>query len=308
MPLAFFHHPDQAAHRMTPGHPECPERMDAIMEHLKEEGLLDEFDRHGSDPVGREALARVHEGAYLDQVEKAAPDDGLVSLDPDTWMAPGSLRAAQLASGAVVGAVELVLEGKTKRAFCANRPPGHHAESGEAMGFCLFNHVAVGAAAALEHEEVNRVAVLDFDVHHGNGSVEMFQDRPEVLVCSSYQHPFYPNRFHDVERDHLVHTRLPAGTGSKDFRTAIEKDWPKAIEEHKPDLILVSAGFDAHRDDPLAQLELGHEDFAWITKLIVALAEKHCEGRVVSTLEGGYNLTALPRSVAAHLEALEASG
>jgi acetoin utilization deacetylase AcuC-like enzyme len=219
-------------------------------------------------------------------------------------MAPGSLRAAQLASGAVEEGAKLVVEGKARRVFCAMRPPGHHAENNAAMGFCFFNHVAVGAASALEAAGIDRVAVFDFDVHHGNGTVEMFQDRPEVLVCSSFQHPFYPGRYHDVKRDHIVNTPLPAGTGSAAFRQAIERDWTPAVERHRPQMIFISAGFDAHRDDPLGGLQLDEEDFAWVTRWIVKAAEKHAKGRVVSTLEGGYDLDALASSVAAHLGAL----
>ncbi len=181
----------------------------------------------------------------------------------------------------------------------------HHAERDAAMGFCFFNHVAVGAACALQDESIERVAVLDFDVHHGNGTVEIFKDRPEVLVASSFQHPHYPNRYHDVVRDHIVNTPLPAGTSGADFRRAIERDWIPALERFRPDLIFVSAGFDAHQLDPLGDLRLTEEDFAWVTKLIVAQAETHCRGRVISTLEGGYHLEALARSVAAHLSALK---
>ena len=185
--------------------------------------------------------------------------------------------------------------------FLAARPPGHHAESNAAMGFCFFNSIAVGAEAALMHPDVERVAVLDFDVHHGNGTVEIFRDRPEVLVCSSFQHPYYPHRYHDLTRPNVVNTPLPAGTGSSGFRAALEADWLPALAQHQPDLILVSAGFDAHREDPLAGLELTDEDYAWVASLILSAAVSHCQGRVVSALEGGYELGALARSVHAYL-------
>ena len=252
----------------------------------------------------RKALERVHDPVYLDHIEASVPEEGLTALDGDTAMAPGSLRAAQLASGAMEEAVELVLGGKAKRVFCAIRPPGHHAESNAAMGFCLYNHVGVGAAAAVAAEGIERVAILDFDVHHGNGSVEMFQDTPAVLVASSFQHPFYPGRYHDVKRDHIINTPLPAGTGSGKFREAIERDWGPALEAFKPQVLFVSAGFDAHKDDPLGGLRLDEDDFAWVTKWIVEAADKHAEGRIISTLEGGYDLDALARSVAAHLQEL----
>jgi len=300
----LFTHDDCDAHRMHPGHPERPERRQAIMRQLRERKALEGWDVREPPLVSREALEHVHEADYLDHLFASSPGEGLVALDGDTAMSPGTLRAARLASGALEEAVALLTRGEARRVFCAMRPPGHHAESDAAMGFCFFNHVAVGAAAALETPGIDRVAVLDFDVHHGNGTVEMFQDRPEVLVCSSFQHPFYPHRYHDVKRDHIVNTPLPAGTGSEAFRAAIERDWTPAIEKHRPQLIFISAGFDAHRDDPLGGLQLDEEDFAWVTRWIVSAAEKHAKGRVVSTLEGGYDLDALARSVEVHLREL----
>ena len=300
----FFTHDDCDAHRMHDGHPERPERRRAIMNRLREKGVLDAWEVREPPLASREALEHVHDKDYLTKIFASSPDEGLAGLDADTSMAPGTLRAARLAAGAAEEAAALVTRGEAKRVFCAMRPPGHHAESNAAMGFCFFNNVAVGAAAALESEGVDRVAVLDFDVHHGNGSVEMFQDRPEVLVCSSFQHPFYPNRYHEVDREHIVNTPLPAGTGSDDFRRAIERDWGPAIERHQPDILFVSAGFDAHEDDPLGGLRLTEEDFTWVTEWIVDAATKHAGGRIVSTLEGGYDLGALARSVEAHLLAL----
>lgn len=300
----FFTHDDCDAHRMHDGHPERPERRRAIMNRLREKGTLDAWEVREPPLVSREALEHVHDKDYLTKIFASSPDDGLAGLDADTSMAPGTLRAARFAAGAAEEAAALVTRGEAKRVFCAMRPPGHHAESNAAMGFCFFNNVAVGAAAALESEGVDRVAVLDFDVHHGNGSVEMFQNRPEVLVCSSFQHPFYPNRYHEVDREHIVNTPLPAGTGSDEFRRAIERDWGPAIERHRPDLIFVSAGFDAHQDDPLGGLRLKEDDFTWVTEWIVDAATKHAGGRIVSTLEGGYDLGALARSVEAHLLAL----
>ncbi|BCX46835.1 histone-like deacetylase family protein [Haloferula helveola] len=300
----FFTHDDCDAHRMHPGHPERPERRQAILRHLRERKTLDAWEVREPPLVSREALDHVHDAKYLDRIFASSPDEGLADLDPDTAMSPGTLRAARLASGALEEAVALVSRGETRRVFCAMRPPGHHAESDGAMGFCFFNHVAVGAAAALEMPDIERVAVFDFDVHHGNGTVEMFQDRPEVLVCSSFQHPFYPGRYHDVKRPNIVNTPLPAGTGSKEFRVAIERDWTPALEKHRPQIIFVSAGFDAHKDDPLGGLKLDEDDFAWVTKWLVKAAEEHASGRIISTLEGGYDLDALARSVDAHLREL----
>ena len=290
---------------MGDGHPERPERLTAVMAHLKETGLLDRCDQRVPPLVSRAALARVHSKGYLDALYDQAPREGMAMLDPDTCLAPGSLEVAERAAGALEEAVNLVLRGETKRVFCAGRPPGHHAESKAAMGFCFFNNVAVGAAAALADPSISKVAIIDFDVHHGNGTVEMFQDIPEVMVCSSFQHPYYPNRYHDVVREHIVHTPLPAETTGEEFREAVKRDWMPALERHVPDLLLVSAGFDAHVDDPLASLRLNESDFRWTTELITDAAGKFCEGRIISTLEGGYHLEALAGSVAAHVEALQ---
>jgi acetoin utilization deacetylase AcuC-like enzyme len=204
----------------------------------------------------------------------------------------------------VADAVTALLAGDDTRAFCAVRPPGHHAEAGMAMGFCFYNNVAVGAVTALEHADVDRVAILDFDVHHGNGTVDIFRDTPEVLVCSSFQHPFYPYRHTNLRRPNIVNTPLAAGCSSAAFRQAIERDWLPALAAHRPQLILVSAGFDAHQLDPLGELNLDEADYRWVTQLIVEAANTSARGRVVSTLEGGYNLDALARSVGAHLEVL----
>ncbi|MBX3706037.1 MAG: histone deacetylase family protein [Pseudomonadales bacterium] len=302
--MLIFTHPACLQHRMQPGHAERPERLAAILAHLERTGLLAQCRIVEPERATRVDLTRVHTPAYLAMLERRAPTSGLVALDPDTALCPDSLEAAARAAGAVTAAVRAVLDGTTTRAFCAVRPPGHHAESGAAMGFCIYNNVAVGAALALTHSGIERVAILDFDVHHGNGSVEMFQDDPRVLVCSSFQHPFYPGRYEDVVRPHIVNTPLPAGTGSDAFRAAIARDWLPALEQHRPDLVFVSAGFDAHRADPLAELELDETDFGWITREIVAVADRYASGSVVSTLEGGYDLAALARSVGAHLEAL----
>ena len=304
MPLTFFTHNAYDAHRMHDGHPERPERTRAILAHLRETGQLAHFDERKPRAVSENALKRVHEPLYLRKLVEHAPQSGLAMIDPDTHLAPGSLPAAQFAAGAVEEAVDLVLTGKTRRVFSCARPPGHHAEHDTGMGFCFYNNVAVGAAAALAHQDIERVAVLDFDVHHGNGTVDIFKDTPEVLVASSFQHPHYPHRYFDLERPNIVNTPLPAGTGGPGFRKAIERDWLPALDRFRPQLVFISAGFDAHTDDPLGDIQLKEEDFSWVTELIVASAKQHCEGRVISTLEGGYNLEALATSAAAHLEAL----
>ena len=219
-------------------------------------------------------------------------------------MSPASLSAAELAAGAVFAGMDTVLNGAQRRVFCAVRPPGHHAERDSAMGFCLLNSVAIAAIAALDHADVERVAILDFDVHHGNGTVDICRNHPQILVCSSFQSPYYPNRLDNLVQPNIVNTPLAAGSSGSTFRAAVERDWLPALETHQPDIVFVSAGFDAHVDDPLADLRLVEEDYRWVTQFIVAVANQYAQGRVVSTLEGGYDLDALARSVTAHIEAL----
>ncbi len=284
-------------------HPERPERLKAVLDHLQETGLAADLAAVDAPEACIAALGGVHASAYVDAVFRAAPREGLVRLDPDTAMGPGSLAAARAAAGGAMRGVDLAVESSHPRSFCAVRPPGHHAEESAAMGFCIFNGIAVAARHALRRG-LERVAVLDFDVHHGNGTVEAFMDEPRVLVCSSFQYPHYPYRLQDVDRPNVVNTPLPAGTGSAAFRRAIERDWLPAVDAFRPELILVSAGFDAHAADPLGDLLLTEDDFAWITRLIRAAADSHAHGRIVSVLEGGYDLGALARSVAVHVEAL----
>jgi acetoin utilization deacetylase AcuC-like enzyme len=306
MDLTFFTHPSYDGHAMHDGHPECPGRTQAILAHLGETGQLADFKQRRPNAVTLEALKRVHDPSYLEHLAESAPADGLVQVDPDTFLAPGSLHAARLAAGAMEESVALVMDGGVKRIFSCARPPGHHAEHDSGMGFCIYNSVAIGASTALAHPDIERVAILDFDVHHGNGTVDIFKDTPEVLVASSFQHPHYPHRLFDLVRPNLVHTPLRAGTDGPAFRKAIERDWPPAVAAFQPQILFVSAGFDAHTADPLGDIHLNEDDFTWITKLIVSLANDHCDGRIISTLEGGYHLEALSKSVAAHLAALQA--
>ena len=291
---------------MSPHHPESPARLAAVLDHFEETGLAADLDLRTTPLATQADMARIHEDAYLDQLQRLSPATGLVALDPDTALGPGSLRAAQLATGAATAAVDAVLAGPDRRAFCAVRPPGHHAEEGTAMGFCLLNGIAVAAAHALA-SGIERVAIVDFDVHHGNGTVAAFMDEPRVLACSSFQFPHYPYRLQTVARPNIVNTPLPAGTTGAAFRKAVERDWLPALENHRPNLILVSAGFDAHRDDPLGDLLLTEADFAWATELIVSAAEQYAGGQVVSVLEGGYDLDALARSASAHVQVLHGS-
>ncbi|MCZ6710398.1 MAG: histone deacetylase family protein [Gammaproteobacteria bacterium] len=304
--MLFYAHQECLLHEMQPGHPERPDRLRAIMSHLEASGLLQDLQQRNANPVTFEQLECIHEVGYLRGLDETSPESGLMPVDPDTSMGPHTLSAASHAAGAVVDAVTAVLQGDATRAFCAVRPPGHHAEANAGMGFCFYNSIALGAQVALSHPDIDRVAVLDFDVHHGNGTVDIFKDQPAVLVCSSFQHPYYPYRYADLQRDNIVNTPLAAGTGSAEFRRAVEADWSAAVERHKPQLILVSAGFDAHRQDPLAQLELSEEDFGWVTELIVDFANRYANGRIVSALEGGYDLAALAASVQEHISALRA--
>lgn len=300
--MHLFTHPDCLAHEVPQGHPERPQRLRAVMAGLENSGLLEQLTVEEATPVSTEQLLEIHGQSLLDALQSTSPDAGIVAVDADTSMGPHSLSAAAHAAGAVVNGVNRVLSGQTSRIFCAVRPPGHHAEADAAMGFCLYNSIALGAQAALK--QAQRVAILDFDVHHGNGTVDIFKDRPEVLVCSSFQHPYYPFRYADLQRRNIINTPLAAGTGSDGFRQAIERDWLPALNEHRPEVILVSAGFDAHADDPLAQLQLMEDDFHWVTELIVDQANQFSGGRIVSTLEGGYDLSALAASAQAHVSAL----
>ncbi len=278
--------------------------MSSITDALHEQHLYDHLEQVEARAATRQELERVHEPGYLEMLETRSPSEGFEQLDPDTWLGPNTLSAARHAAGAAVLATELVLEGRVANAFCCVRPPGHHAGKNSAMGFCYFNNIAVAAAHALGSGAVERVAILDFDVHHGNGTEEIFLQDDRVLLCSSYQHPFYPYTGAPSEPGHIANVPLPAGTGGSEFREAIETHWLPEIDRFAPQLLFVSAGFDAHAGDPLAQLLLTVDDYAWITARIVELAAKHAEGRIVSSLEGGYALEALAASACAHVQTL----
>jgi len=307
VPTAYITHPSFMLHDMGPYHPECPNRLHAIGDRLISTGL-DGYLRHYSAPAATaEQIARVHGQDFIRTIEAASPASGLHFLDPDTAMNPHSLTAARHAAGAVVLATDLVMRGECLTAFCAVRPPGHHAERDRAMGFCLFNNVAIGAAHALAAHGVERVAVVDFDVHHGNGTEDIFSGEPRVLMVSTFQHPLYPYTGLDNPALNMVNIPLAAGSGSEEFRDAVRDQWLPALERHMPEIVFVSAGFDAHREDPLAGLELVDADYAWVTREMLAVAARHARGRVVSTLEGGYALSALGRSAAEHIRELVAT-
>ena len=304
MHTAYITHPDCLKHDMGAHHPESPARLRAIEDQLIASGLLAFLQHHDAPLATFEQLARVHAPHYIETVRSASPTEGLVYLDPDTAMNPFTLSAALRAAGAVLLAAELVLEGKVENAFCAIRPPGHHAESARAMGFCLFNNVAVGVAHAMERFGLRRVAIADFDVHHGNGTEEIFRDDPRVMLCSTFQHPFYPHCGADSGNDHIINVPLPAGTDGEAFRKAVSERWLPALERFQPEMLFISAGFDAHWEDDMGMFKLRESDYAWVTQQLKDVAEKHAQGRIVSALEGGYELHALGRSVAAHIRVL----
>jgi acetoin utilization deacetylase AcuC-like enzyme len=308
MSTAYFYHPVFAKHQMVDGHPECPQRLAAIEDQLKALGIFD-FLLHREAPLAdRDELLRVHTQTHVDAMFARSPREGLEHIDPDTYMNPFTLEAALRAAGAVVEATRMVIDGAAQNAFCNVRPPGHHAERSTAMGFCFFNNVAVAAAYALEVGGLERVAVVDFDVHHGNGTEDIFWHDKRVMVCSSYQHPLYPYSGAPSIPGHIVNTPLPAGTRGDGFRDAVLSRWLPELEAFAPQLMLISAGFDGHIQDPLANLALTENDYEWITTTVLDLAKRHAGGRVVSTLEGGYDLGALGRSAARHVRTLYDAG
>ena len=304
MATAFIHHPDCGLHDMGSHHPESPDRLAAIEDHLIAIGLMQHLISDAAPTATREQLLRVHDGTYIDSIENASPHRGTVHLDPDTAMNPHTLSAARHAAGAVVRATDIVIRGEVENAFCNVRPPGHHACRQRAMGFCFFNNVAVGAAHALEAYDLRRIAIVDFDVHHGNGTEDIFESDGRVMMVSTFQHPFYPYSGTEGHSRQMLNIPLAAYSGGAEFRAVVENTWLPALHEFAPEMIFVSAGFDAHRDDDMASLGLLETDYAWVTRQIVEVADRHADGRIVSTLEGGYNLPALARSVAVHIREL----
>jgi acetoin utilization deacetylase AcuC-like enzyme len=304
MSVAFISHPACRLHQMGAGHPEQPARVGAIADQLHGRRLYDFLQHHDAPRATVEQLARVHPREHIERVSMKSPAEGLAYLDPDTAMCPDTLEAALRAAGANVLAVDLVMGQAVRRAFCNVRPPGHHAERDRAMGFCFFNNVAVGAAHAMEAHGLERVAVLDFDVHLGNGTEDIFRNDDRVLLCSSYQYPLYPDMNPASVPGRIVNCPLPKGSGSEAFRAAVTQHWLPALEAFAPQLVFISAGFDAHAADPLAELKLSGEDYGWITERACGIADRHAAGRVVSTLEGGYDLAALATSAAIHIEKL----
>ncbi len=287
-------------------HPECPERLHAISDRMIASGMEMLVTHYDAPEATLDQLARVHDRTYIARIFAAAPKDtdALAWLDGDTAMNRGTLPAALRSAGAAILAVDLVMSDKHHAAFCCVRPPGHHAGRDSAAGFCFFNNVAVAAAHALEHHGLTRVAIVDFDVHHGNGTEDIFTGEPRVLFCSSFQHPFYPGTGADTVEPNIINLAMPRLTSGTDFRAAVTRAWLPRLDAFAPQMIFISAGFDAHRDDELGQMGLVEADYAWITRQLKSVAQRHAQGRIVSCLEGGYQLDALARSVEAHVRAL----
>ena len=304
MTTAFITHPDCLKHDMGAHHPESPERLGAIEDQLIASGVAQYLARYEAPLASDDALARVHPLEYVRAIREVAPAHGTVHLDPDTAMNPYSLAAALRAAGAALLATDLVISGEAENAFCAVRPPGHHACRARPMGFCIFNNVAVAARHAVRVHGLERVAIVDFDVHHGNGTEDIFAHDENVLMASTFQHPFYPYSGTEDPAPNMVNVPLAAGAGSKEFREAVSEAWIPALDAFQPQLVIFSAGFDAHAEDDMAMLRLGDADYGWATAKVKEVADRTAGGRIVSVLEGGYALSALGRSVVQHLRVL----
>lgn len=311
-PTGYFTHPLCVRHDMGPGHPECPQRLGAIDDRLLITGVLDALEQRTATPAAVAELELAHDRLHIaairglsDELREriAAGGPSHLSLDPDTALNVHTWEAALAAAGAAIDATEAVVAGELANAFCAVRPPGHHACRNRAMGFCFFNNVAVVAKYALQRLGLQRVAIVDFDVHHGNGTEDIVAGDERILMCSFYQHPYYPEWDHR-DAPNLVNVPVPAYTKGIDVREIVEMMWLPRLQAHRPQLILISAGFDAHREDDLGQLALVEQDYVWITQRLMEVAKRHAKGRIVSVLEGGYNLSALARSVEAHVRTL----
>ena len=308
MTTAFFSHSECRLHDMGEGHPECPQRLDAIADQLLTSGLGVLLDQREAPLATLDHLRRAHSAGYVSELQEFMAQVQITGdsryLDPDTLVGPGTWRAALRAAGAAVAATEAVVRGDVRNAFCSVRPPGHHATRDAAMGFCFLNNVVVAARHALEVLGLERVAIIDFDVHHGNGTEDIIAGDPRMFMASIFQLPLYPNSGGVPKGDNMVNVPVPPYTRGPAVRELIEQMWWPRLEEFKPQMLFISAGFDAHREDELGQLGLVEADYAWITQRLVELADRHCGGRIVSCLEGGYAMSALGRSVVAHLRVL----
>ena len=304
MTIALISHSDCLLHDVGRHHPERPARLNAIQDQIIRSGFDFILRAYDAPMANRHDLESVHDPDYVTSIFARAPTQGTVNIDDDTMMMPMTLNAALRAAGATMLGVDLVLDEKVASAFCAVRPPGHHAEQRRTMGFCFFNNIAIGTAHALDNRGLSRVAIVDFDVHHGNGTEAIFKNDSRVLFCSCFQHPFYPYTDQETDSSNVVRIPLSAGTQFSSLKDQIEQKWLPSLHEFKPELLMISAGFDGHVEDELSQWLLKESDYAWITEQLVDIANRYCGGRIVSSLEGGYALGALGRSVVAHLDAL----
>lgn len=301
---AYISHSDCLKHDMGKQHPECPDRIGAIHDMLLMKGLLDCMQTWDAPLATEQQLTQAHAALYVHTMAALSPAEGHVQIDPDTSMNSHTWQAALRAAGAAVLATDLVVAGKAASAFCNVRPPGHHARYREAGGFCFLNNVAVGIRHALNVHGLARVALIDFDVHHGNGSEDIFHDDPRVLMCSIFEDKLYPFSGNAARGPNMVNVGLPARSGGELFRAAVTEQWLPALEAFKPEMVFISAGFDGHREDDMGNLGLLEADYAWVTQRIVDVARRHAGGRIVSCLEGGYDLSSLARSAAAHVKVL----
>lgn len=304
MHTAYITHPACLKHDMGAAHPESPARIHAIADQLIASGMLDFLNPYEAHKASKEQLARVHALAYIEDIFSKSPHSGFVDIDGDTMLNPHSLDAALYAAGAAIDGVDLVMSGQVQNAFCNIRPPGHHAGRSTPSGFCIFNNVAVAAAHALEHYGLARVAIVDFDVHHGNGTEDIFHDEPRVMLCSTFRHPYYPNCGADTGNDHVINVPLAAGSSGEAFRVAVTEQWLPALARFQPQFVLISAGFDAHWEDDMGGLALREADYFWVTERLKDIAHQYAHDRIVSVLEGGYELHALGRSVMTHIKSL----
>lgn len=304
MTIAILYHPDCVLHYPGDLHPEAPRRVEVIRDAILRYHFKCPIIECEAPMASREQLLRVHPQQYIDWMHSIAPQEGLIGLDADTYMSKDTLHAAYRAAGSVPLAVDTVMEGTVQSAFCNVRPPGHHTEREKPMGFCFFNNVAVGVMHAMEQHGLSRVAIIDFDVHHGNGTQNIFQDNDGVMLCSSFEHPLYPGYEPENDNDHIINVPLAPQTKGDAFRAATAGAWFEKLHQFRPQLIFFSAGFDGHIKDPLSSLQLTDADYVWLTDKIREIAETHCGGKMISVLEGGYHLDALAHCVPAHINAL----
>ncbi|VUD68787.1 Histone deacetylase-like amidohydrolase [Thalassocella blandensis] len=299
----YVTHSDCLKHEI-PEHPESSKRLSAIEAAINTSNIASRLQRLEAPEIQPEDVLRVHSQKHLDHIIQNAPIEGITSLDADTHMCSHTYRAARLAAGAVLFATNEILHQRGTRAFCAVRPPGHHAERDRPMGFCLFNNIAIATAFALHHKDIERAVIIDFDVHHGNGTENIFMKDSRVLICSSYESPLYPDTGCESIPGHIINLPFSAGTEGDTYTEQVLRQWIPAIEEFKPDIMFISAGFDAHKDDPLANMMLEDQHYYTLTKALCEVAQKVCGGKIISSLEGGYEVNALSRSVLAHVKAL----